>query len=391
MSELRIGLDLGTCYSSVGYYDGQSMHFLKDPAAPQLSYSIPSSALVNRDGRLVFGTLAESEKSARPESYQSQFKRDFGTTTPYDLGLDMSPEELTAKFLDFLVNLARETLNAPPEEAVVTVPATYDAYRKSLIEGAMRAAGLPRVTLVPEPVAAVVCAAGTGQLPTDGTVLVYDLGGGTFDAAVVRIEGNHHEVLGARGLPDFGGTDIDRLIEHDLKQRAAEQLEPVLAGQFSHDLSERRRALSLQYAAVDMCREIKHRLSSAEYAYEELLLIVSYEMTRRQLEEMVRPYIDRTIGTCRQLVDQTETDLANISGVLLVGGPCRMPVVREIVAHELRRPVWRAPEPELAVCTGATHWPIPRSRYRPMSLTAGMTARSKPPPSGTGRRLPVAG
>jgi molecular chaperone DnaK len=176
MSELRIGLDLGTCYSSVGYYDGQSMHFLKDPAAPQLSYSIPSSALVNRDGRLVFGTLAESEKSARPESYQSQFKRDFGTTTPYDLGLDMSPEELTAKFLDFLVNLARETLNAPPEEAVVTVPATYDAYRKSLIEGAMRAAGLPRVTLVPEPVAAVVCAAGTGQLPTDGTVLVYDLG-----------------------------------------------------------------------------------------------------------------------------------------------------------------------------------------------------------------------
>jgi actin-like ATPase involved in cell morphogenesis len=362
MVETRIGVDLGTCYSSVGYHNGGSMHFLKDPAAPQLSYSIPSSALVNREGKLVFGALAESEKSARPDSYQSQFKRDLGSSAPYRLGdLPVTPEELTAKFLQFLIDLARETLGSPPEEAVVTVPATYDAHRRSLIEKAVRSAGVPEVTLVPEPVAALVSAIGGGQLPEEGTLLVFDLGGGTFDTSVVRIEGSNHDVLGARGLPDFGGTDIDLLIGQDFSQRAAEQLKPLLAGQFSDDPLERTRALRLGIAARDMCREIKHRLSIAERAYEELSLTISYELTRERLEEMVRPQLNRTIETCRQLVADTETDLSQISGVLLVGGSCRMPAVREIVASQLGRPVWPAPEPELAVCEGATllaHLPI---------------------------------
>jgi actin-like ATPase involved in cell morphogenesis len=362
MVETRIGVDLGTCYSSVGYHNGGSMHFLKDPAAPQLSYSIPSSALVDRDGRLVFGALAESEKSVRPDRYRSQFKRDLGSSVPYQLGdLFISPEELTAAFLQFLIDLARETLGSPPEEAVVTVPATYDAHRQSLIEKAMRSAGVPKVHLVPEPVAALVSAVRGGQLPEEGTLLVFDLGGGTFDTSVVRIEGTQQHVLGARGLPDFGGTDIDLLIQQDFAQRAVEQLKPLLAGQFSDDPIERTRALRMEIAARDMCREIKHRLSIAERAYEELGLTISYELTREQLEEMVRPQLNRTIETCRQLLADTETDLSQISGVLLVGGSCRMPAVREIVASQLGRPVWPALEPELAVCEGATllaHLPI---------------------------------
>ena len=369
MVDTRIGVDLGTCYSSVGYYSGGSMHFLKDPAAPQLSYSIPSSALVNRDGRLVFGALAESERSARPDSYQSQFKRDLGSSFPYRLGdLPILPEALTAQFLQFLVDLARKTLGSPPEEAVVTVPATYDAHCQSLIEKAARSAGLPKVTLVPEPVAAVVSAANDGQVPDEGIVLVFDLGGGTFDTSVVRLEGTRHEVLGGRGLPDFGGTDIDLLIEQDFAHRAAEQLKELFAGQSSNDPQERTHASRVRIAARDMCREIKHRLSSADRAYEELSLTISYELTRRQLEEMVRPQLNRTIETCRQLVDEVGTE---ISGVLLVGGPCRMPAVREIVAS-LGWPVWPAPEPELAVCAGAT-----LLAHRPIQV----------PPEGPNRRI----
>jgi molecular chaperone DnaK len=355
VNDLRLGIDFGTCFSSVGYHDGQGIQFVKDPAAAQLSYSIPSSVLLRGDGSFAFGELAESERAARPECYQSQFKRDLGSSTPYQLGNGLlSSAAVTEKFLAFLATLSSEVLSTDPGATVITVPATYDQHRRSVVEQAARQAGFSTVTLVAEPVAAVVAAAGRGEVPASGTVLVYDLGGGTFDAAVVRMTDGRHQVLGARGLPDFGGTDIDLLIERDFARKAGDALDALMAGQDSDDPQVRRRGLRARMAAQEMCRSVKHRLSSADEAYGDLNLMLSYELTRAELEAMVRPDLSLTIATCRQLITETVGGPEEISGVLLVGGPCRMPCVRQTVAEELHLPVWRTGEPELAVCLGAT-------------------------------------
>ncbi len=355
MNDVRIGVDLGTRYSSVGYNDHHGMHFIQDPAAPQLTYSIPSCALIREDNnRFVFGELAESEKNVAPEGYKSEFKRDLGSSIPYRLhDRRISAAELTAEFLAFLVALTTTTLDATPASAVITVPAAYDQFRRSLINEAARHAGLPGISLVAEPVAAVISAAERGEITGDTTILVYDLGGGTFDAAVVRLNGGKQTVLGAKGLADFGGTDIDRLIGQDFARKAGDEFAAILAGQDTDDPKLVARARRTSIAAEDFCRKIKHRLSSADHASDVLNLQFDYALSRRELEDMVRPDLDRTISTCRQLLAGIPLTPDQIDTVLLVGGASRMPMVREILAKELGRPVRRAADPELAVCVGA--------------------------------------
>ncbi|HYB46410.1 MAG TPA: Hsp70 family protein [Streptosporangiaceae bacterium] len=355
MDDICIGVDLGTCYSSVGYNDRHVIHFIQDPAAPQLTYSIPSCVLLREDNnRFVFGELAESEKNATPEGYKSEFKRDLGEKIPYRLrNRKISAAELTAEFLAFLVTLTKATLDVAPASAVITVPASYDEFRRSLIDEAARRAGLPAVSLVEEPVAAVISAAERGQVTGDATILVYDLGGGTFDAAVVRLDGGQQTVLGAYGLGNFGGTDIDRLIEQDFARKVGDEFAELLAGQDTDDPKLLARARRARIAAEDFCRTIKHRLSSADHVSDFLNLRFYYELSRQELEDMVRPQLDRTVSTCRQLLNRVALAPDQIDTVLLVGGTSRMPMVRDLLDKELARPVRRAPEPELAVCMGA--------------------------------------
>ena len=121
----------------------------QDPAAPQLTYSIPSSALLRADNAYVFGELAESEKTVTPEGYQREFKRDLGSSIPYRLrDKQVSAAELSAKFLTFLAELTTTTLTTAPATTVITVPAAYDQFRRSLIDDAARRAGLAGASLV---------------------------------------------------------------------------------------------------------------------------------------------------------------------------------------------------------------------------------------------------
>lgn len=300
MNEVRIGVDLGTCYSSVGYDDHHSVRFMQDPAAAQFTYSIPSCALLQEDDRFVFGEWAEAEKNATPEGYQREFKRDLGSSAPYRLrDRQISAAELTAKFLAFLVELSATILAAVPASAVITVPAAYGPVRRSLIEDAARYARLAGTSLVAEPVAAIISAAERGEVTGDTTTLVYDLGGGTFDAAVVRVDGGKQQVLGASGLADFGGTDIDVLIEQDFARKAGDEFADILAGQDADDPKLRARALRARIEAREFCRTIKHRLSSADHASGVLLLRFPYEFAG---------------GSLRTWFARTWTELSQLAG-----------------------------------------------------------------------------
>lgn len=354
MSDTRIGIDLGTCFSSVAFEGPNGIHYLKDPHATQLSYSIPSSALLRADGEIVFGGRAEVEKGTRPDCYQREFKRDLGSETPYQLrDRNVTAADLTSLFVKYLAGAAQQATGRTPVGGVITVPVAYDATRRGLITAAAHRAGLREIKLVDEPVAAVVAAAAQGEIPAEGTTLVYDLGGGTFDTALVRMQGGRLAVLAAKGLADFGGTDIDIMIEQDFAATVGPEFSATLAGLRSEDPTVRAKAQRAKYGAREFCRLMKHNLSNVDSATDDLFMVFTYELTRPRLEAMVRPHLERTIAACHEVLAVAGVSSEKVDNVLLVGGASRMPLVEQLVATKLGRPVRRTSDPELVVCHGA--------------------------------------
>ena len=151
----------------------------------------------------------------------------------------------------------------------------------------------------------------------------------------MRHEGGGNQVLGTNGLADFGGADIDVVIEQDFARKAGDEFAELVADQSTDDPKRRARAQRARIAARDLCRNIKHRLSSADHATDVLNLTIQYELSRGDLEDMVRPHIDRTVSTCRQLLASIALTPEQIDTVLLVGGTSRMPLVREVL-HRTR-------------------------------------------------------
>jgi molecular chaperone DnaK len=189
---MYLGIDFGTCYSSAAVWANGELKRVKEPL--KLGYSFPSSVFVNEKGELFVGEAAENQRRLNPERYRRAFKRDLGASTPFILGdRQFLPEDLVAAVLKTLKREAEEMVQTPLERAVVTVPATYTVYRKQLMEKATKAAGFTTVELLAEPVAAAMYydnpMSGGAALAEGEVLLVYDLGGGTFDAALLQKRG----------------------------------------------------------------------------------------------------------------------------------------------------------------------------------------------------------
>ena len=354
---MRLGIDFGTTFSSAALVVGEKLVMVKEPL--KLGYSFPSSVALTRRGELVVGQAAENIRRLYPLRYRREFKRDLGQAVPLLLGeRQMLPEDLVAEVLRALKREAEQMLNGALTAAVITVPATYDGHKHDLMERAAEAAGFEgrQVTMLEEPVAAALYHArsgGTGPGMADGeTMLVYDLGGGTFDAALVRKTAAGYELLGLpKGLPRCGGVDFDREIYKDVKAQCGAALGDLL------DPSRRdEEALAARLAVEEFCRDVKHQLSAASEAEARLPVGAAppiYRLTRDAFNEMIRPLVDGTIEPCRAVLDSAGIESKDVSGVLLVGGSCRIPYVQQVVERELGRPVLWVDEPELAVCQGA--------------------------------------
>ena len=354
-----LGIDFGTCYSSAAFLHDGHLERIEDPHHHQ--DSVPSSVYLHPDGSLLFGQTAERQKRMRePERYRSEFKRMLGDPTPLTLGGEsFRTEELVAKLLAFLKRNAEEAAGQELPGVVVTVPVSYEEHRCSLMRWAAEQAGFREVELLEEPKAALLDFAARGggpSLASGDLVLVYDLGGGTFDGALVRFREGGHEMLAYTGDPAIGGTNFDRAIERDFAHRAGEALAAALVGLTSADPRKRRLALQTQLTVRDECRELKHHLSAAESDEIELPIggtYVSYELTRDRLRDLIADNLEKTLALTRSIVDEREgVSMQAVKGVLMVGGSCRMPIVRELLA-EFDVPLWPARDPELAVCDGA--------------------------------------
>lgn len=314
------------------------------------SVAVPSVAYLGDDGELVFGQAAVRRAATEPSRVAREFKRRVGDPTPVVLGGTPIPAEmLMARLLAWVVERVTEAEGGSPESLAVTHPANWGTYKLDLLTQAVRHAGLEVDHLVPEPVAAASFYASQRKLAPGSVIAVYDLGGGTFDAAVVRSEPTGFVIVGqADGIERLGGIDFD----HAVLRHVAGSIDLDLDNLDRDDVALATALAQLRHA----CVEGKEALSSeTDVAIPVMLpnLHTDVRLTRGELEGMIRPTLEETLVAMNRTVTSAGLTAEDVTAVLLVGGSSRIPLVDQLVTTELGRPTAVDARPKDAIPMGA--------------------------------------
>ncbi len=346
-----VGIDLGTTYSVVAYVDQTGRPMTVPNRTGEL---LTPSALMFDDDGVVVGKEAVKSSVLAPELFIESFKRDMGRGAAHHKirGLEPPPEVLSAFVLERLKQDAERQLGLI-REVVITVPAFFDESRRKATQDAGQLAQLDVLDIINEPTAAALAfgyrsgTLGTGNGAADKPmrVLVYDLGGGTFDVTILEIAGKEFRTLATDGDVFLGGKDFDqRLVNHLAEQFIAAQgvdprSDPPDAAQLWLEAQEAKHTLSERSKAAVVCFHAGIRMRM--------------EISRPQFEEITRDLLERTETTTSLVIKQAGLQWPQIDRVLLVGGSSRMPMVGQM----LRRVTGKEPDcsqsPDEAVAHGA--------------------------------------
>jgi actin-like ATPase involved in cell morphogenesis len=353
---------------------------------------MPSAVYVDDDDSLAVGRDAERKARLAPERFEPNPKRriDDGEIL---LGVRVVPVvDAIAAVLRRVGEEARRQLNGRnPDEVHLTHPAQWGSARQNVLLAAARAAGLGgAVSLLPEPVAAAAHFASLpgNALPPGSALAVYDLGGGTFDCAVVGATPTGYTVLAEAGLPDVGGVDFDQTIVDHLGRTAA----AVDPGRWQsltrpRTAGDRRAARALR----EDVRAAKETLS--RYSQTDLPLPEPFEdtlLTRREFDGLIRPAIVRTVELLAATVERAGLTPQQLAGVYLVGGSSRIPLVAAVISEKLNVVASTLDQPETSVAMGAAI--SPGSRRAPGRTEAlGPASVPRPPVPGPGVANPAGG
>src|SRR5437016_7642464 len=310
MNDLIVGIDLGTTNSEIAAFVDGRVRVL----GPEDNKMLPSCVGISPDGQLLVGEPARNQQLIYPDRTVRSVKRKMGSMENVALGeKTFTPQEISALVLRELAERARRELGQPVKRAVITVPAYFsDAQRNATREAGM-IAGLEVVRILNEPTAASL-AYGFGD-GAPRTVMIYDLGGGTFDVSIVTIEGDVTEVLASHGNNRLGGDDFDdllaaRLMDEFQKQHAIDLRQGYAAAK-----------ARLWWAA----EEAKKKLSAEPYVTirEEALierngrpLHLEMEITRAEYEEMIRPLVDKTLDSVSKALQDSGKGPGDMDAVL---------------------------------------------------------------------------
>ncbi|WP_433615122.1 Hsp70 family protein [Dactylosporangium sp. CA-139114] len=351
----RLGIDLGTSTTvAVLAFPGASRPLLFD-ASPLLS----SAVFAGSGPELLTGQDAERAAIAQPAGLEANPKRRIDDGTVWLGEREFPVAEVLAAILDRVGTEARRVAGGPMAETVLTHPAAWGRTRLGLLAEAARRAGLGEVGLVPEPVAAAAHFGTVHDLRPGHTVVVYDLGAGTFDVSVVRraAAGGGFEVLAADGLADVGGLDLDAaVVQHAraLTPGAAEAWARLDWPQNQAD-QQARRAL---WTGARAAKEQLTRHATAELHLP--LLDRDLHLTREEFEAAARPYLDRTVALTVRVLRESGAVPERIAGVFLVGGSSRIPLAATLLHRALRIAPTIVDQPELAVAEGSLLAPAAR-------------------------------
>jgi molecular chaperone DnaK len=343
-----LGIDLGTTFTAAAVCrDGHA----EIASLGSRTAAIPSVVLLRQDASVLIGEAANRRALLEPDRVAREFKRRFGDSTPIILGgTPLSPEALTARLLANVVSEVSAREGTPPSAICLCHPANWGPFKTDLLRQAVRLADLTMpVTLTSEPEAAAVFYAREQRIGVGDVIAVYDLGGGTFDAAVLRRTRDGFEILGRpEGIERLGGIDIDAAVFSHVTTSLGSALS---------DLDEDDAAAMTAVARLRQeCTDAKEALSSDTDVTIPVILpghSTEVRLTRAELESLVRPSLYDSIGALQRAMASAGVSAEDLHSVLLVGGSSRMPLVAQLVGAELGRPVAVDAHPKHAVALGA--------------------------------------
>jgi molecular chaperone DnaK len=346
-----IGIDVGTSYSAaaVSRRDGGGFADPEPVVLGSRSIATASVVFVGDDGRLLVGDAAERRALTQPERVIREFKRRVGDSVPLIVdGWSHQAEDLAAIMVKWVVDRVAGREGGPAEAIAVTHPASWGPYKLALFRQALAHVGLDNVTLLSEPVAAATHYASQSRIDPGSTIAVYDLGGGTFDAAIVRKTDEHtFELLGQpEGIERLGGVDFDEAVFAHLQATA--NLPPL-------DPTDPDTVAALVRLRKD-CTEAKEALSTDTETTIPVLLPqrqTRVRLVRSEFEGMVRDSLQETIAALRQAVSSADVPPEEITAVLLVGGSSRIPLIAQLISAEFGRPVAIDADPKATIALGA--------------------------------------
>ena len=347
MSEIIIGIDLGTTNSEVAIVENGIVTVIVDGEGRKM---LPSFVGIGENGQILVGEPARNQYILYPERTIKSIKRRMGEDIQVEMaGKHYSPQEISAVILKHLKAVAEDYLRKPVHKAVITVPAYFSDAQRQATREAGEIAGLDVVRIINEPTAAAL--AYEARHEGRKRILVYDLGGGTFDVSVVSIEDDVVEVLASHGNNKLGGDDFDaKIVKHIVDH---------IHGQHGIDIGESRQVMARVNRAAETA---KRGLSDEPFVRidEEYLIEkegapvhLSLELSRYEYEAMIAEYIDETLEAVHIALSGANLTASDIDEILLVGGSTRTPVVGERLFAEFGVEPQRNIDPDLCVSMGA--------------------------------------
>jgi molecular chaperone DnaK (HSP70) len=346
MNEPIVGIDLGTTNSEVAIVQNGRVVVIEDAGRKIL----PSFVALGDQGEVLVGEAAKNQYILYPERTIKSIKRRMGQEIKVEMaGKEYTPQEISAMILKRLKNIAEAYLNRSVTKAVITVPAYFSDAQRQATREAGEIAGLEVVRIINEPTAAALSYEAAQQ--SKKRILVYDLGGGTFDVSVVDIQDNVVEVLASHGNNHLGGDDFD--------QKIVDHLVQSLKDTHQVDITQSRKALARLTRVAEQAKialsDNPFVLIEEEYLYERdgVPVNLSLELSRRDYEAMIEDYLDETLEVVHIALNSANLTVSDIDEVLLVGGSTRTPMVSQRLEEEFRQQPRGEVDPDLCVATGA--------------------------------------
>lgn len=324
---IAIGIDLGTSNSAAAIYRRGKVESLPIDGKKVL----PSVVSFRDYNNVLVGQAAKSRLYIDPENSVSSSKRYMGADKKYLVqGKILTPVDVAKEILQKIKNEAGKYLGEEVTEAVITVPAYYTEEQRRATKQAAEKAGLNVLRLLPEPTAAAI-AYGL-EKEKNQTIMVYDLGGGTFDVSILKVEHNNFKVIAVDGDAQLGGDDFDEtIIDH-------------LIGKYKISLATSTDSASsiVRQQLKEAAEELKKELSESDIADISIPDVYGHhideEISNKEFNQLIKPLLDRTIIKMNKVLKEANMTKRDISRVILVGGSTRMPAVQKIVKEQIKQP-----------------------------------------------------
>ncbi|MED4204468.1 molecular chaperone DnaK [Neobacillus mesonae] len=341
-----IGIDLGTTNSCVAVLEGGEPKVIPNPEGNRTTPSV----VAFKNGERQVGEVAKRQAITNPNTIIS-IKRHMGTAHKEEIeGKQYTPQELSAIILQYLKSYAEDYLGEPVTKAVITVPAYFNDAERQATKDAGKIAGLEVERIINEPTAAAL-AYGLDKTDQDQTILVYDLGGGTFDVSILELGDGVFEVKATAGDNRLGGDDFDQVIIDYLVEQFKKEN--------GIDLAQDKMAVQRLKDAAEKAKKDLSGVTSTQISLPFITagpagpLHLEVSLTRAKFDELTAHLVERTMGPTRQALSDAGLSASEIDKVILVGGSTRIPAVQEAIKKATGKEPHRGVNPDEVVAMGA--------------------------------------